>query len=186
MCKSIITVFFLFLLTACSSGRPSGVVYHQDFDFSQVKTYSLYSRNSPFTESQSLIDSRRNAIEIAIERVMGKKQFSYTEPEQADVIVTYHVLDGKYGDYSKYNEAVHFCHLCLRASTWQTEQQYSNVSLGNLVLDLVDPKRNRSVWRSVYPLDINPKDNSAQTNEKIQQAVASMLAQYPQPKFTSK
>lgn len=182
MLKALSIILLFTLISACSSRNNAGVVYHHSFDFSQVKSYSLYNRNSPFTDSQNLLDTRRNAIEIAIERTMSRKKFDYLEPEQADVIVTYYFLSGKLREYSEYNEVVRFCVPCLRANAWQTNHQYSNLATGNLILDLVDPKKKRSVWRSTYPLNINVKDNSAKLNKKIQQAVNSMLALYPQGK----
>jgi hypothetical protein len=170
------------LINACSSRHSAGVVYHDSFDFSKVKSYSLYNRNSPFTDSQNLLDSRRNAIEIAIERTMSSNKFDYIEPEQADVIVTYYLLNGKFSEYSNYNEVVRFCAHCLRANAWQTNHQYSNIAQGSLILDLIDPKNKRSVWRSAYPLNIKVKDNSTKINAKIQQGVNSMLALYPKNK----
>lgn len=180
MHKMLSIALIFILLSACSSNRNAGVVYHDRFDFSQVKNYSLYNRSSPFTDSQSLIDARRNAIEIAIERTMGAQEFNYVEPDKADVIVTYYLLNGVATEYAKYNGIVRFCVQCLRASTWQTTNQYSNIKKGSLILDLVDPKSRRSVWRSAYPLGIDVKDNSVELNEKIQQAVSLMLAQFPQ------
>jgi hypothetical protein len=182
MLKTISITLLFFLLSACSGNRNVGVVYHDGFDFSQVKSYSLYHRNSPFTDSQSLSDTRRNAIEIAIERRMSAKKFNYTEPQHADVIVTYHLFNGNFGEYSQYNEAVRFCVHCLRASAWQTNNQYSKLAKGSLILDIVDPKKKRSVWRSAYPIEIDVKDNSAELNRKIQQAVSLMFALYPQNK----
>jgi hypothetical protein len=180
MLKSFSISLLLLFLSACSSRYNAGVVYHGKFNFSQVKSYSLYDRNSPFTDSQNLIDTHRNAIEIAIERAMGVKKFNYIEPEKADIIVTYYLVNGKPLEYIHYNDVVRFCVNCLRASVWQTSNQYSNLSRGNLILDLVDSKNKRSVWRSAYPLGIDSKDNSAEFNEKIQEAVNSMLAMYPQ------
>ncbi|MCW8833992.1 MAG: DUF4136 domain-containing protein, partial [Colwellia sp.] len=179
MIKTLAVFSLLFFLNACSSNDSAGVVYHDRFDFSTVKNYSLYDRNSAFTDTQSLLDSRRNAIEIAIERTMAKNNFSYAELEQADIIVTYHILNGKKSDYSNYNKVVHFCQHCLRATAWKTGNKYSTAVHGSLILDLIDPKKKRSVWRSVYPLALKEKDNSAETNDKINQAVAVMLAQYP-------
>jgi len=179
MIKSFASVLFLLLITACSNNNNAGVVYHERFDFSRVKSYSLYDHNSAFSDTQNLLDTRRNAIEIAIERSMATMQFSYSALEQADLIVTYHVFTGKQGDYSRYNKTVHFCIHCLRATTWRTEQQYGPVSVGSLVLDLVDPKMKRSVWRSIYPLKLEEKENSVKANDKIKHAVATMLAQYP-------
>jgi len=179
------SILFIFL-GACSSVQKAGVVYHDSFNFSLVKSYSLYDRNSAFSETQGLLDTRRNAIEIAIERAMAKNKFSYESLEKADVIVTYHVFNGKRKEYSKYNKAVHFCTHCLRATTWKTDQQYSPISQGSLVLDLIDPKQNRSVWRSIYPLDLEVKENSAETNDRINQAVSAMLAEYPRTNLNVK
>lgn len=179
MLKAFSILLLFILLNACSSNDNVGVVYHDNFDFSQVQSYSLYNRNSPFTDSQSLIYTRRNAIEIAIERTMSINRFNYAEPEHADVIVTYYLYNGKPREYSNYNEVVRFCVHCLRANAWQTNNQYSNPRKGSLILDLVDPKNKRSVWRSTYPLYIDVKDNSAELNEKIQQAVNLMLELYP-------
>jgi len=174
----VVSLLFIFL-SACSSGKKAGVVYHDKFDFSAVKSYSLYDHNSIFSETQSLLDTRRNAIEIAIERTMANNKFSYAEIEQADVIVTYHLFNGQRGDYFNYNKMVHFCVQCLRSTTWQVNNKYSTASRGSLVLDLVDPKINRSVWRSIYPLGLKEKENSAETNDRIKQAIDIMLAQYP-------
>ena len=134
------------MLSACSSIKKAGVVYQDSFGFSTVKSYSLYDRNSPFSETQSLLDTRRN---------------------------------GKWHEYANYNKMVRFCTQCLRATTWRTEQQYVAISQGSLVVDLIDPKQNRSVWRSVHPLGLKTKENSADTNDRIKLAVSTMLAQYP-------
>lgn len=179
MFKTFILAIVFTFLGACSSVQKAGVVYHDSFDFTAVKSYSFYDHNSIVSETQSLLDARRNIIEIAIEHIMAKNKFNYTELEKADVIITYHVFNGKRSDYSKYNKAVHFCSHCLRATTWNTDQKYSSVSQGSLVVDLVDPKQKRSVWRSVYPLDLKDKENSAETNDRIKEAVSVMFAEYP-------
>lgn len=179
MFKTPIVITLLTFLIACSSMKEAGVVYHDGFDFSSVKSYSLYDRNSTFTEAQGLLDTRRNAIEIAIERSMAEQNFNYAELDETDLIVTYHLVSGSRKDYAKYNEVVRFCTFCLQATTWKTDQQYSAIRRGSLIVDLVDPKQGRSVWRSVYRLDLEDRENSAETNDRIKQAISAMLAKYP-------
>lgn len=176
--KSAIGIILFTALSACSGIKEAGVVYHDSFDFSAVESYSLYERNSVFGENQSLLSTHRNTIEIAIERSMANQHFSYQALDKADVIVTYHVLNNS-RDYVKYNEMIRFCTHCLRATAWATDRQYSAIRRGSLILDLVDPKQNRSVWRSVYPLGLEAEENSADTNDKIKKAVSAMLAEYP-------
>jgi hypothetical protein len=186
MLKTFTLSVLLIFTYACSGVQKAGVVYHDSFDFAKVNNFGLYDRNSTFSEIQSLSDMRRNAIEIAIEHSMAKKKFSYENPDKAELIVTYHVFNGKRDEYYQYNKEVHFCTHCLRASTWKTEQKYSQLKQGSLILDLVDPIQNRSIWRSVYPLDLKVKENSADTNEKIKKAISAMLAEYPQSTLNSK
>jgi hypothetical protein len=175
----------LTILSACASHKQAGVVYQTRFDFSQVKKYSLHQRNSDFVVFQSINDVTRNAIEIAIEKSMEKQGFSYSALGEADVIVSYHLISQTGEHLSKYNESVLYCAFCLRASNWQSDKKNWDSTAGNLIIDLIDVETKRSVWRSVYPLDINIQDNSRMQNDKIKSAIALMLALYPQPELTA-
>lgn len=176
--KLLLLCLFLLNLTGCSS-KKNPVIYHSSFNFPQVKTYSFYQSDSTFFDSQSLSHSQRNRIEIAIENSLNEQGFVYTDIENADVIVTYHIVKRNHKDYQAYNKAVLFCSHCLKANTWQQDNNDWVVYPGGLIIDLVDPKRNRSVWRSIYPLKYDQKDNSKIQNEIIIEAVDIMLMQYP-------
>lgn len=177
----------LFILSSCSSKSGNSVIYHNDFAFNQVSSYSIYQRDSAFTDTQSLSDAHRNSIEIAIEKSMDALRFNYADTDQADVIVTYHILSGKKADYTRYNKAVLFCPQCIRAEAWNKSSQPLKLTRGGLIIDLIDPKKKRSVWRSAHTLKINVKDNSQIVHEKIQQAVQTMLSHYPnKPSYHNK
>jgi len=179
--RILTTLLSLFLVvifvSACST--HSDAVYQTNFNFSKVKSYSIYQRNSTFTDTQSLTDSRRNSIEIAIEKTLEQHGLQYKESDKADIVVTYHLLKGKKNDYRDYNKAVLFCHHCLKSNNWHSEGQSLEIKQGSLIIDLVDTKQNRSVWRSVAPLNLKDKDNSQIVNDKIQQEVMMMLQQLP-------
>lgn len=155
------------------------VTYHTSFDFSLVKKYSFYSSGSPFFDSQNLNHSQRNRIEIAIEKNLNKQGFVYSNIDNTDIIVTYHLVKNNPDEYQAYNKAILFCPHCLKANTWQQDNNQWHAYPGGLIVDLIDPKKHRSVWRSIYPLKYNAKDNSNELNEKIITAVDNMLQQYP-------
>ena len=171
----------LMLLSACSAFKKAGAVYQTRFDFSQVKNYSLYQRNSDDIVLQSISDVTRNRIEIAIEKSMDKQGFSYSELDNADVIVSYHLISKTAKNLSQYNKTVRYCAYCLIANTWQSDSKNGEVTAGNLIIDLFDVKTKRSVWRSVYPLDIDNQENAQQTNNRITLSISLMLALYPYP-----
>jgi len=176
--KSLLLSLLILNLLGCSS-KKNPVVYHHSFDFSQITTYSFYKSDSRFFDSQSLSHSQRNRLEIAIERSLNKQDFTYSDIDNADIIVTYHLAKGKSQDYQNYNKAIRFCTHCLKANAWQKENNDWHVYRDGLILDLVNPKTNRSVWRSIYPLEFKDKDSSTVQNEKIMAAVDIMLTQYP-------
>jgi hypothetical protein len=169
----------LILLSACSSNKQAGAVYQTRFDFSQVKSYSMHNRNSDFVVLQSIDYVTRNSIEIAIEQSMEKQGFLYSNLDEADVIVSYHLISKKRKSLSQYNKSVLYCSYCLRASNWQSETKNWDSTAVNLIIDLIDVQTQRSVWRSVYPINIYIQDNSRQMNNKIKSAISLMLALYP-------
>lgn len=174
-------LFLLVFITACTGLTSSDAIYHNRFQFEQVKTYSIYQQNSAFAESQNLSRAMRNSIEIAIEKNMEQLNFSYVDVKDADLIATYHIFtNGR--DFSIYNKSVLFCEYCLKANAWKETDGELNIKRGGLIIDLVDPDKKRSVWRSTQALKIKTKDNSQEVNEKIQYAVSSMLKQYPKIK----
>jgi len=175
---SLLVIMFV-NLTACSSNKEVGVFYHSSFNFNQVKHYAMHQRNSEFSDLQNVSDITRNGIEIAVEREMDNKGFVYSELAQADLIINYHLFNHDALSFSAYNKSVRYCEHCLIANNWQKQPQPQRLTPGSLILDLVDPKTKRSVWRSFSQLNIKIKDNSQKVNEKVQQAIKAMLAKYP-------
>jgi len=176
--KLVLISLVVLALSSCST-RKNPVIYYDSFDFSQVKNYSFYLSGSSFFDSQSLPHTQRNRIELAIEKSLNAQAFNYSEVDNADIIVTYHLVKNRHQDYQAYNKSVLFCSHCLKANTWKTKSYDWQVYRGGLIIDLVDPKSNRSVWRSIHPLKFKTEDNSKRTNEIITEAVDVMLSQYP-------
>lgn len=170
------TIICIVILGACSSS--SSVVYYERFDFSQVSNYSFYDNDSAFGESHNLDYVQRGRIELAIEKNLAEQGFNYSVLNQADIIVTYHIVK-KERDYRAYNKVVSFCSPCLKSALWVKGDKDLKIAHGGLIIDLVSPKTNRSVWRSVQPIKFKEKESSNKINSKIIEAVNAMLSQYP-------
>ena len=175
------TLILLFaLLAGCTSSRPAITKFHNHFNFSQVSSYSLYDRNSDFSDFQNISDASRNSIELAIEQVLEKSGFIYQLDDAADIIVTYHLINKNGKELASYNKGVGYCSYCLRGGEAQRNKKQWKMMPGSLILDIINPKNQRSVWRSVYDLKIKVnKDNSKEVQLKIYQAVESMMKKYP-------
>jgi hypothetical protein len=54
-----------------------------------------------------------------------------------------------------------------------------NLNVGTLVVDLVDPKTNKPVWRGIASDTIDPKSTGEQKQEALNYAMDQMFAKYP-------
>ncbi|MGB1200019.1 MAG: DUF4136 domain-containing protein [Cognaticolwellia aestuarii] len=168
-------------LAACSTTTAT-TSFRDGFDFASVESYSTYGRNTAFGDLQNLSDSTRNTIELAIEQGFDGNGFSYKTLNKADIVIAYHLLNRRAFELDKYNREVKYCGYCLRAGQATHAELENKLRPGSLILDIIDPKSQRSVWRSVYPLKFKADDNSREMQEKISTAVDSMLRDFPQGK----
>ena len=177
-----ILVFLFFglslLLSACSN-QVATAKYRSSFNFSSLKNYSTYDRNSPFSEFQNISDTMRNSIEIAIEQALDEKGYQYQRVTGADVVVTYHLINHNNKELREYNKGIRYCQWCLKEGSEEVNSKHWQMNSGSLIIDFVDTKDNRSVWRSVYPLRIKEKDSSFEIQEKIVSAISSMMSKLP-------
>jgi hypothetical protein len=173
-------------LTACSLSNVATTTFRNGFDFSTVESYSTYERNSAFGDLQNLSDSTRNTIELAIEQSFDENGFNYKVLKKADIVIAYHVINHNFNELKSYNQQVKYCSYCLKAGQASRRELQAKLRPGSLILDIVDPKSQRSVWRSVYPLGFKEKDNSQEMQKKISDAVDSMLQDYPKGKSLSR
>ena len=164
---------------ACSSSNVATTSYRGGFDFSSVESYSTYGRNSAFGELQNLSDITRNTIELAIEQNFDSNGFSYKTLKKADIFIAYHVISNNLSELELYNKEVKYCAYCLRVGQASRRDLLKKLQPGSLVLDIIDAKNQRSVWRSVHPLRFKEKDNSREIQEKINDAIDRMLKDYP-------
>lgn len=177
-CIRIITLVGCLLLCSCAGHNPVNARFHQYFDFSNVKSYSTFARNSDFIDFQNLSDSLRNHIELAIENALEQQGFQFAPPDNADLLVGYHLITHKPKELTAYNEGVKYCAPCLLTASGHKPKSLV-MKPGSLIIDLIDPKTERSIWRSSISVNLKTQDNSQEQQSKIQIAVAQMLQLYP-------
>lgn len=178
---SFILLFFSgcsLFLTACANNSLAYAKFQTNYSFSTIKSYSVYERNSDFSDFQNISDATRNSIEIAIEKALDSKGFQYKSTDEADVVIGYHLVN-KAAELKKYNKGVRFCGPCLHAGSVAENKRLWKMSSGSLILDVVSKAKKRSVWRSVYPLKIKDSDNSFEIQDKILQAINAMVNTIP-------
>lgn len=181
--RSLSCLTLISFLTSCSLSNAATTNFRGSFDFSTVESYSTYGRNSAFGDLQNLSDNTRNTIELAIEQGFDENGFHYKTLIKADIIIAYHVINDDVSELKLYNKQVKYCGYCLKLGQATRKDLKGNIRPGSLILDIIDPKSQRSVWRSIYPLGFKEKDNSQEEQKKISDAIDSMLQDYPKEKI---
>ncbi len=179
----VFLIISLCFLTGCSTKQVVKVKYQEIYDFSKVKKYSLYKREHEFNEWQSISDALRNDIELAIENTLDKKGYQYTEVDSSDIVITYYLVGNSQKNFQRYNNGVNYCSYCLVYEPSGSRADLLDTTVGSLVIDAVDMKTKRSVWRSSYPLKIKAKDNSQEIQDKVHELVEVMLDELPSSKM---
>ena len=175
---------FIFLLllvvgvSSCSSQPKFKTNYQRSYDFSAIESYSLYERNSAFSDFQNISDATRNSIEIAIEKGFDSLGLVYKRPSKADVIIGYHIINVP-RELKAYDRSVRYCRVCLPEQAGSSTNNKWRNTPGSLIVDVISRETKRTVWRGVSPLKIKDKDNSSDIHQKLQQAITVMLETLP-------
>jgi hypothetical protein len=195
-------------LNGCSQTADRQNSVSQYFDFSAVKYYAMHARGSILYQQQSIADHLRNVTELSLENRLAKLGLNHSSLTQAQVIFSYHILDGDQHALARYNQFVHLCVQCAvtphQTATFgidandnaargqpsnRAPQQANRAPMAKqkllgfipegLIIDAVDPKTSRSVWRAQQLLAISAKDNSQEVKQKIEQAITLAFTRYP-------
>ena len=158
-------------VTGCGSGMTVATDYDKAANFAPLKTYS-WRTGTPLAnqlQSQRVI----NAVDAQL------KAKGLTRVDSGgDVTVTYHAAADTQMDVQSFSSGGHY-------SCWggcSTSTTVTNVTVGTLIVDLVDPKEDKMLWRGSATDTVS--DNPAENEKKINDGVKRMFENFP-PKAKS-
>ena len=102
-----------------------------------------------------------------------------SDTAEADAFITWHLVTEERTDVRTYNSMSYY-------NCWRCGPNVSDVSVrqytqGTFIVDLIDPVRNRSVWRSVIEsrLQSEPDPGSAESAQRRAEAARAVFDQFP-------
>jgi len=157
-------------LVACSTVQVS-TDYDPAANFAQYKTFTIMPLEQ-FKENPITADRIKMAITQALQ-AKGLSQASDTADLQIQVFAklsqeTQMTSTGGYGGWGYRG--------------WgggMSTTTVQNINVGTLVVDLVDAKTNKPVWRGMASDTIDPKSTGEQKQEALNYAMSQMFAKYP-------
>lgn len=169
-------VLLLFVLASCSSVRVYSD-YDKNVDFNQYKTYAFQKSGIDKVEISDL-DKKR--ILRAIDDQMTAKGF--TKSESPDLLVNIFTKEREQVDVNQFNAGWGYG-WGWGWNPWMMGMNNTSVSRhteGTLFIDLIDNKKKELIWQGegvgVLTKNVDKKD------ERVNEFVAKILAQYPPKK----
>jgi hypothetical protein len=196
--RGLILLAMTTLLMACASGPPKPTVdYKQDYNFMGVKKIGFYRESGQVTGDNplQLSDIQRERIDTALSYALGNRGFQMVDdPAQADMLLSWHLVTqnktdvrtyetpaygagygySRYGYYNRYS-----AYNCWSCTPTRTEVSVQNYTQGTFIVDMIDPKMKKSVWRGVTQSKLKGKHSEDQG--KYNEAATAIFASFPPP-----
>ena len=171
----------LALVTACASTLEATTDFDQQFDFSKVRKLAIQPVERASLSAIRISDMQISRIDEALTNELERKGFQVvSNNSEADVFLTWHLVTEERTDVRTYNSMSYYnCWRCGPSVSDVSVRQYTQ---GTFIVDLIDPARNQSVWRSIIEsrLQSSPPDPaSAEANARRAEAAKAIFAQFP-------
>ncbi len=175
--KYLAVTFSLMLLAACASTPEPRVDYDQNFDFGRVHSVALKNVVRTDLENTLISDMQQGRIDAALEGELRNK--GYTVPAKgsaADLLLTWHLVTQERTDVRSYNSVSYYT--CWRCGPSVSDVSVNQYTQGTFIIDMIDPARNKSIWRSVIHSKLSA-DRTPNSPEALRAAAAHVLGSFP-------
>lgn len=180
MKKILLMIFMLILVTGCSTLKVD-VDYDTAYDFSKKTKYAVI--HSERVGDNSLVEDR---IRAAIRESLDAKTYSEVPKGEADLLFVFHVdvrdkedvnMDYQMVGFGSYGFGrgfgMGYGGMIASPSTYKYRE-------GTLVIDALNPKTNKVVWRGIALDELSKKSTTPDEKTKyINKVVASIMAKFP-------
>lgn len=179
---NIISAVILFTCLACSDIRVS--VDHDSLqDFSGYRTYTFKTgeqyHKAGRTQSNQSLDQR---VEKALDEALSDLGYTKVASGAPDFFVTYEATTERrvhIQDMKVVRHGAKDMPLELNRREFNPDIGDRETELGTLVVDVIDAKTSRPVWRGAAQAEIEFTDPVAEKRALLQKAVDSMFERFP-------
>lgn len=167
----------LLFLSGCSSVSVTND-YDPAIDFSNYKTFALFNGIIDGSELESAPLVKKRVLE-AITNELNKKGLTVADTENADLIIYTQAGTAEKMNVTDYGYSY--------GSWWGSYPYGRNIDVSyytqaSLVIDLVDNAKDELAWRGIGTAVVQQSGTPEERQERIDNAVAKILEQYPPSK----
>jgi hypothetical protein len=160
------------LATSVAASRKASYDYDKTADFAALKTFTF----KPGTGSgRPLVDDRITAA-IAAELTARGMTRNETSP---DVYVVTHLTFDKQKDISTFSTGYGPYGWAWGGGWGSTDVQVREITMGTLVVDLIDAHKGAVVWRGMATKEVKQHTDPSKIDKNVNEAVAKIMSNYP-------
>jgi hypothetical protein len=176
--QAVAAVTLLALVSACTTPLEATMDFDSQFDFSQVQKIAIQPVDRTSLSMISVSDMQVDRIDEALGNELQSKGFQIvSDNAQADMFLTWHLVTEERTDVRTYNSMSYYnCWRCGPSVSDVSVRQYTQ---GTFIVDMIDPARNQSVWRSIIESKLQSNPDPEQAPARRQAAAAAIFAQFP-------
>ncbi len=168
-------------ISGCTTQLTARVDYNPEFDFSGVRTIAILPINRTVVPPVVLSDMQVARMNDTFIQELGRRGYEVvSDSSRADMLMTWHLVTQERTDVRTYNSMsarYTTCWRCGPASS--TEVRVTQFTQGTLIVDLIDPARSQSVWRSVVASRLREQNDPQAAADLRAEAAAAIFADFP-------
>ncbi len=171
-------LFLLGLLAACTTPIEAVTDFDQRFDFSKVRKIAIQPIDRTSVNMVRISDMQIDRINASLSSELTRRGFEVVaDANAADMWLSWHLVTEERTDVRTYNSMSYY-------NCWRCGPNVSDVSVrqytqGTFIVDMIDPARNQSVWRSIIESRLQAQPDPAQAEARRKEAAAAIFADFP-------
>ena len=176
--QTVFALAVLALVSACTTPLQATMDFDSAYDFSPVRKIAIQPVEREQLSSIHISDMQEARIDAALADQLRLQGFEVVgDNSQADLYLIWHLVTEERTDVRTYNSMSYYnCWGCGPAVSDVSVRQYTQ---GTFIVDMVDPVRNRSVWRSIIESRLSSRPDEVKAEQTRREAAAAALAEFP-------
>ena len=180
-CLKILLLALPLLVSACSSTPTATTDFDPGFDFSGVRTVAIQPLNREVTSPADVSDMQAGRLDQSLADELSRRGYTVvSDSAAADMLLTWHLVTQERTQVRTYNSMSARYTTCWHCRPTSTDSiRVTQYTRGTLIVDLLDPARMQSVWRSVFESRLRDLPNPEQAAEMRRQAAEALFREFP-------
>ena len=187
MPQNYLQILFALLLSlmvsACSSTPTATMDFDPDFDFANVRRISILPVDRTVSSQVAVSDLQAGRLNQSLQDELSRRGYDVVQNNsEADMLLTWHLVTQERTQIRSYNAMSARYHSCWQCRpTSSSSVRVTQYTRGTLIVDLLDPVRMRSVWRSILESRMRDMSDPVRAEEIRSTAVEAIFAEFPPP-----